>query len=199
MRLIHKFGVVDFEGKVTTNGRRNKDYSLWASMLQRCYSANTNARKGVYIGCSVSENFKSYSYFSLWCEKQKGYGNKDCNNKVWHLDKDLLVKGNRVYSEDTCVFIPQQINALLTKRQNLRGEHPIGTSLNRKSGKFQANCKNGDGKLIYLGLHATPKEAFLVYKTFKESLIKEVANKYKEQLDQRAYKALMEYQVEITD
>lgn len=199
MRLIHKFGVVDFEGKVTTGGRRNKDYSLWASMLQRCYSANTNARKGVYIGCGVSENFKSYSYFSLWCEQQKGYDNKDSNSKVWHLDKDLLVKGNKIYSEDTCVFVPQQINALLTKRQNLRGEYPIGTSLNRKSGKFQANCKNGDGKLVYLGLHDTPQEAFQVYKVFKESLIKEVANKYKDQLDTRAYDALMNYQVEITD
>lgn len=199
MRILHKFGVVDFSGKVTTGGKRNKDYSLWASMLQRCYSENTNARKGVYIGCSVSENFKSYSYFSLWCQEQNGYKSKDCNGKVWQLDKDLLVKGNKVYSEDTCVFVPQQINALLTKRQNLRGDHPIGTSLNRKSGKFQANCKNGDGKLIYLGLHNTPQEAFQAYKVFKEAVIKEVADKYKGQLDPRAYQTLMTYQVEITD
>lgn len=195
-KIIQRTGINDFYDKVTTKRVNNKEYSLWTSMLLRCYSKN---QKETYEGCTVSENFKSYTYFYEWCNKQFGFSSKDENGRSWHLDKDLLFKGNKHYSEDTCVFVPQQINALLTKRQNLRGEHPIGTSLNRKSGKFQANCRNGDGRLIYLGLHATPKEAFLVYKTFKESLIKEVANKYKEQLDQRAYKALMEYQVEITD
>lgn len=199
MRVIHKFGIVDFEGKVTTNGKRNKDYSLWASILQRCYGDNTSARKGVYLGCSVSENFKSYSYFSSWCNNQIGYTSKDSNGSVWHLDKDLLLKGNKIYSEDNCVFIPQQINALITKRESLRGEYPIGTSLNKRSGKFQANCKDGAGKLIYLGLHDTPEQAFQVYKTFKEALIKEVAEKWKEDIDPRAYQALLSYRVEITD
>lgn len=195
-KIIQGVGINDFYENVTTKRVNNKEYSLWTSMLLRCYSKN---QMETYEGCTVSDKFKSYTFFYKWCNNQTGFNIKDEQSRCWHLDKDLLVKGNKLYSEDTCVFIPQQINALLTKRQNLRGEHPIGTSLNRKSGKFQANCKNGDGKLIYLGLHATPKEAFLVYKTFKESLIKEVANKYKEQLDQKAYKALMEYQVEITD
>ena len=195
-KIIQGVGINDFYENVTTKRVNNKEYSLWTSMLLRCYSKN---QMETYEGCTVSDKFKSYTFFYKWCNNQTGFNIKDEQSRCWHLDKDLLVKGNKLYSEDTCVFIPQQINALLTKRQNLRGEHPIGTSLNRKSGKFQANCKNGGGKLIYLGLHATPKEAFLVYKTFKESLIKEVANKYKEQLDQRAYKALMEYQVEITD
>jgi len=199
LRVIHKFGIVDFEGKVTTNGKRNKDYSLWASILQRCYGDNTSARKGVYLGCSVSENFKSYSYFSSWCNNQIGYTSKDSNGSVWHLDKDLLLKGNKIYSEDNCVFIPQQINALITKRESLRGEYPIGTSLNKRSGKFQANCKDGAGKLIYLGLHDTPEQAFQAYKTFKEALIKEVAEKWKGDIDPRAYQALLSYRVEITD
>jgi len=199
LRVIHKFGIVDFEGKVTTNGKRNKDYSLWASILQRCYGDNTSARKGVYLGCSVSENFKSYSYFSSWCNNQIGYTIKDSNGSVWHLDKDLLLKGNKIYSEDNCVFIPQQINALITKRESLRGEYPIGTSLNKRSGKFQANCKDGAGKLIYLGLHDTPEQAFQAYKTFKEALIKEVAEKWKGDIDPRAYQALLSYRVEITD
>lgn len=195
-KIIQGVGINDFYENVTTKRVNNKEYSLWTSMLLRCYSKN---QMETYEGCTVSDKFKSYTFFYKWCNNQAGFNIKDEQSRCWHLDKDLLVKGNKLYSEDTCVFIPQRINALLTKRQNLRGEHPIGTSLNRKSGKFQANCKNGDGRLIYLGLHTTPKEAFLVYKTFKESLIKEVANRYKEQLDQRAYKALMEYQVEITD
>jgi len=194
--IIQGVGINDSYENVTTKRINNKEYSLWTSMLLRCYSKN---QRETYKGCRVSENFKRNTFFYNWCNNQVGFNVKDEQGRCWHLDKDILLKGNRCYSEDTCVFIPQQVNALLTKRQSLRGDYPIGTSLNRKSGKFQANCKNGDGKLVYLGLHNTPQEAFQVYKVFKESLIKEVANKHKDQLDTRAYDALMNYQVEITD
>jgi hypothetical protein len=195
-KIIQGIGVNDFYDKVTTKRINNKEYSLWTSMLLRCYSEH---KRETYIGCEVSNNFKSYTFFYEWCQTQSSFNIKDNQGKCWHLDKDLLTKGNKLYSEDTCVFVPQQINALLTKRQNLRGCYPVGTSLNKKSGKFQANCKNGNGKLIYLGLHDTPEQAFQAYKTFKEALIKGVAEKYKLNLDPRAYEALMNYQVEITD
>ena len=50
-----------------------------------------------------------------------------------------------------------------------------------------------------LGVYNTPGEAFLAYKQAKEAYIKEVANKWKDQIDPRAYNALINYQVEITD
>lgn len=73
-----------------------------------------------YKDCEVSENFKSYEYFYEWCNKQIGFG-----NEYWQLDKDLLIKGNKVYSENTCHFIPKEINLVLTKSDKKRGEHQV--------------------------------------------------------------------------
>ena len=69
---------------------------------------------------------------------------------------------------------------------------------NKTKGKFVAQL-NKNGKLIGLGYFDFELEAFSVYKEQKECHIKEVANKWKDQIDPRVYEALMNYQVEITD
>ena len=86
-----------------------------------------------YLGCKVSDNFKHYTYFFEWCQTQIGFEGCD-----FSLDKDLIYKGNKEYNENNCVFIPIEINNVLTKRQLDRGTFPIGV---RKHGKnFQAIC-----------------------------------------------------------
>ena len=175
-------------------GVNTKEYVLWIHMLQRCYSDGFKNKHPTYEGCEVSENFKSYEYFYEWCNKQIGF-----SNKGWHLDKDLLVKGNKVYSEYTCVFIPREINSLLTKRDNNRGEYLIGVSWKKANKTFVATVSKGKGKREHLGLFNTELEAFNAYKTAKESFIKEQANEWKSQIDDRAYEALMNYQVNIDD
>ena len=167
---------------------------LWQSMLQRCYSDTFKKRYPTYEGCEASENFKSYEHFYEWCHKQIGFGNKG-----WHLDKDLLIKGNKVYSENVCIFIPKEINTLLDKREASRGEHLIGVCLCEKSKAFVAQVNKNKGKQERLGLFKTEIEAFNAYKKAKESFIKEQAEKWKSQIDQRAYEALMKYEVSIDD
>ena len=48
------------------------------------------------------------------------------NGNPFQLDKDLLVKGNKVYNESTCVFLPKEINSVLTKSTASRGDYLIG-------------------------------------------------------------------------
>ena len=187
-------GILGTKYPSKVNSRNTKEYDLWYSMLRRCYSDNSKKKRPTYEGCEVSENFKSYQYFYEWCHKQIGFGNKD-----WQLDKDLLVKGNKVYSEDSCIFIPQEINKVLTKRENMRGEHLIDVCWRDKSKAFVAVVSKNKGKPEHLGLFKTELEAFKAYKTAKEAFIKEQANKWKGQIDDRAYNALMNYTVEITD
>ena len=112
---------------------------------------------------------------------------------------DLLIKGDKVYSEDTCVFIPVEINSLLTKREALRGEHLIGVYWDKTNKAFKAQVSKSKGKREYLGLFNTEIEAYNAYKVAKESFVKEQAEKWKSQIDDRAYEALMAYTVEITD
>ena len=163
-------------------------------MLQRCYSDTLKKKYPTYEGCEVSDNFKYYEYFYEWCHKQIGFGNEG-----FHLDKDLLIRGNKVYSESTCVFLPQEINSLLTKRTSLRGNHLIGVYWDKTHKAFIALVNKNKGKQEHLGYFNTEIEAFKAYKTAKESFIKEQANKWKSQIDSRAYKALMKYTVNIDD
>ena len=187
-------GITGAKYPITVNGVHTKEYDLWNGMLRRCYSDALKKKYPTYIDCEVSDKFKSYEYFYEWCNKQIGFGNKD-----WQLDKDLLVKGNKVYSEYTCVFIPKDINLLLTKREASRGEYLIGVCWHKKDKVFVATVNKNRGKRENLGSFDTELEAFNAYKTAKELYIKELANKWKAQIDPRAYEALMSYEVGIDD
>ena len=191
---VHGVGVVGTKYPPSMSGRNTKEYNLWQSMLQRCYSDAYQKKYPTYEGCEVSDNFKSYEYFYEWCHKQIGF-----SNQGWQLDKDLLIKGNKVYSESTCVFIPAEINSVLTKSTASRGEYLIGVSWHDKGKAFEARVSKNKGKQEYLGSFNTEIEAFNAYKTAKESFIKEQANKWKSQIDERAYNALMNYEVGIDD
>ena len=191
---VYGIGIVGTKYLISEGGVLTKEYMLWKSMLKRCYSDIYKKQRPTYEGCEVSENFKNYEYFYEWCNKQVGFGNKD-----WQLDKDLLIKGNKIYSENTCVFIPKEINSMLIKSDKKRGEYLIGVCWRKKDKAFIAQVNKNKGKQEYLGLFNTEIEAFNAYKQAKENFIKEQANKWKSQIDLRAYEALMNYQVEITD
>ena len=194
VQSVYAIGIIGTKYPVSESGKDTKEYTLWKNMLKRCYSEVYKKQRPTYEGCEVSDNFKCYEYFYDWCQKQIGF-----NNEGWHLDKDLLVKGNKVYSEDSCVFLPQEINKILTKRTTSRGEYLIGVSWDKRDMAFISRVNKNTGKSEYLGYFNTELEAFNAYKQAKESFIKEQANKWKSQIDDRTYNALMNYTVEITD
>ena len=191
---VYGVGIIGAKYPSRVNGVLTKEYELWTHMLQRCYSDTYKKKRPTYEGCGASDNFKSYEYFYEWCNNQIGFGSEG-----WHLDKDLLVKGNKIYSESTCVFIPAEINLVLTKSNKTRGEHLIGVNWDKTNKAFKARVNKSKGKQEHLGYFNTELEAFNAYKEAKESFIKEQANEWKDKIDIRAYNALMNYQVEITD
>ena len=191
---VYGIGILGTKYPISEGGQDTKEYTLWKNMLMRCYSDTYQKKYPTYESCEVSNKFKSYEYFYEWCNKQIGFSNQD-----WHLDKDLLTKGNKVYSENSCVFIPNEINSLLTKSTASRGEHLIGVCWHKARKAFMAQVGKGKGKLKHLGYFKTEIEAFNAYKTAKESFVKEQANKWKSQIDLRAYNALLNYQVAIID
>ena len=194
LESVFGVGVLGAKYPTRVNGVRTKQYGLWVNMLKRCYSDTYKKKHPTYQGCEVSNNFKFYEYFYEWCNKQVGF-----RNSGWQLDKDLLIKGNKVYSENTCVFIPTEINTVLIKSDKIRGKHLIGVYYHKRDKAFMAQVSKNKGGSEYLGSFNTELEAFKAYKTAKESFIKEQANKWKGEIDERAYDALMNYEVEITD
>ena len=190
---VHGIGITG-DSQVRVDGKHTKEYRLWNNMLKRCYSVGCQKVRPTYIDCSISENFRYLQYFKEWCNNQIGFNSVDEKGKPFALDKDILVKGNRVYNEDVCVFVPQEVNLLFTKRDKSRGEYPIGVSFHKSRGMLTATLNNK-----YLGYFNTAEQAFQVYKTAKEAYIKEVANKWKDKIDPKVYEALMNYEVHIDD
>lgn len=187
------FGVGILGEEFTSQDRGSKEHTLWRNMLKRCYCEKSIIASPNYYGCNVSDKFKHYTLFKEWCNKQIGF-----DQDGWQLDKDILVRGNRNYSENNCCFVPREINSLLLKSDKKRGETLIGVHFHKQHNKFQAQFSVKDTKQ-HLGWFTTEIEAFYAYKQAKEAYIKEVANKWKDQIDHRVYEALMNYQVEITD
>lgn len=192
-KLFFGFGINDKSKPSSVNGKLKKEYITWNKMLARCYSKKSNTSKPTYIDCIASENFQNYSYFYEWCQNQAGFFLDG-----WELDKDLIINGNKIYSENSCVFLPKEINNFLLKRARFRGDYPIGVSYHKPLNKFRAQISKGRLR-IHLGYFDTTEEAFLVYKSEKERHAKELATKYKDSIDNRAYNALMSYVVDIND
>lgn len=172
------------------DGKKVKEYALWHSTLNRCFSEKYQTLYPTYKGCNVSDNFLYYSYFYDWCQEQIGFGKVDDKGRYWQLDKDLLFIGNKTYSETACVFVPKEINVFFTDSGSVRGEYPVGVCFDKPTGKFKSQCKV-NGKLQYLGLFNTPEEAFTVYKPFKEALCKQLALKWQSEIDPRLFNAMM--------
>jgi hypothetical protein len=172
---------------------KSQVYTSWVGMLKRCYVFyDYNPRAKINYGdCSVREEFLYFPNYINWYDKQ-------ITQPGWQLDKDLLIPGNREYSAEACVFLPRALNTFLTIRKNERGPYPLGVTIHEETGHFEAAC-NRDGKRIYLGVYKTPEEAFVVYKKEKEAYAKDLAARWKDQIDPRAYQALMRYEVHITD
>ena len=193
---VYGVGIVGIRYNTKVDGKHTTEYGTWKNMLRRCYSEKGRHKFQSYDDCIVSENFKKYSYFYEWVNKQVGFNTVDDMGNIFQLDKDLLSKGNKIYSETTCVFLPLEINIALAIKDSKHKKFHVGVRKNRN--KYEVTCCI-NSKSTYLGLFKTEIEAFNAYKEAKENYLKELANKWKDKIDPRAYNALMNYQVEITD
>lgn len=191
--VLFGVGVLGDKYPTSVGGKLLREYKIWAKMLERCYDKNYQKSYPTYRGCEVSENFKSYEYFYEWCNRQVGFENAP----KWHLDKDLLQRGNKLYSENLCVFLPSEINVALTKSDAVRGDLPVG--ITAKKDKFRAECQSGGMNARYIGTFDTIEEAFIAYKEAKEIYLKTLAEEYKNNIDVRAYNALLRYKVSAND
>lgn len=162
-----------------------KAYSSWLNMFKRCYSDKTSARNSAYKKCEVCEEWHNFQNFCEWYYKHY----YEIENQKMHLDKDILVKGNKIYSPKTCVFVPERINKLFETYK---------FKCNKEKGKYIVRIrKNGNNE--YLGRFENKDKALESYKQAKEKYIKQVADEYKPYIPKKLYDAMYKYEVEITD
>lgn len=193
---VYGVGIVGLE----CNRKTTKSYIKWVDMLFRCYDKKFQDKHPTYIGCTVCNEWLFYPNFKKWYDENY----YEVDNQHMHLDKDILVRGNKVYSPKTCMFVPQDINKLFVKCDKSRGYLPIGVSLHVRTGEYRSRCSVFDikvkkSKAKHLGLYKTSQEAFQSYKKAKENNIKQVADYYKSQIPEKLYEAMYRYEVHIDD
>ena len=184
--------------KAKENGKDTEVYKKWHDMLRRCYDPYYLDRHPTYRDCMVCEEWLNFQNFAKWYEENV----YECDNEETHLDKDILIKGNKIYSTETCVLVPKRINSLFTKCNAIRGKYPIGVNWHKATNKFVAQCNVLDkenNRKVHLGLYDSIEEAFLAYKQFKEGYIKQIADEYKDLIPTKLYDALYRWEVEIDD
>ena len=174
--------------------RHEKAYCAWKQMLNRCYGEPNLSKHPSYIGCSVCSEWEYYSNFREWF-----YAHFTPKLRQ-ELDKDILVKGNKIYSPETCCLVPHRINCLLEKNNSNRGELPIGVFKDKTRGGFSSTIELFKENHL-IGTFNSPKAAFSAYKLIKEAYIKLIAGLYYTNgfIEKRVYDALLNYTVEITD
>ena len=183
------FNDVGFQSSI--DGKHIWQYDLWKSMLKRCFSEKEKQHYPTYKDVTCCDEWLSFSNFFEWVNKQVDYAGKPVG---FELDKDIIVKGNKIYSPCLCSFVPQAVNSLLLDSGAARGIYPVGVTFDKHAGKFKAQL-NCFGKLKYLGLYTTIEAASFAYKTAKEAQIKIVATQYKDVLSSDVYESLMTWEV----
>ncbi len=181
--------------KTRKNNIKTEEYIKWGSMLTRCYSEKLKQREN-YIDCFVCDEWLNFQNFAEWYNTNLYYV-PDVD--TLDLDKDIKIKGNKVYSSETCLLIPKRLNSIILNRHNDRGNECIGVSFNYKTGKYIASCNMLNSKQRYIGSYSTKKEAFNIYKKVKEHQIMIALDTYKKYLPDYIYNAILNYKIEMAD
>lgn len=201
-KLRYGVGINDSEDFV----KNDYDYVIWNGLLKRVFCKKYHKKTPTYLESSVCDEWLVFSKFKQDIAKMKNY-DKAVSQQGWVLDKDILVKGNKHYSPETCAFVPVEINTFFggaVKAHSANKDLPIGVCLSKDNKKnpyyvLISYTTNGERIREYLGRYNNVVDAFKVYKVRKEEICKALAEKYKSELDERVYQAMLNYKVEITD
>lgn len=175
------------------------EYYQWQSMRSRSEAGRRHQKIfTTYSKCTCCKEWDSFDVWLEWARKQVGFLSKDTCFQYYSLDKDILFKGNKIYSPETCVFVPQEVNAFLTNRSADRGQCPIGVHFKKSLAKYQSQISI-ESKKKHLGYFTTPEAAFAAYKIAKEAYAKQLAIKYAGFVDPRVVDALNNFEVHIDD
>lgn len=186
---------IGFLGVGKYNSKEHKEaYRKWKAILDRCIRSDySNKSISSYKDCSVCEEWLNFQNFAKWF-----YENKYKCSEPLCVDKDILVHGNKLYSPDTCLLVPQRINLLFVKEKGHRGNLPIGVQKYKKENSYISTFSTLNG-CVYLGVFNSQSKAFTAYKSKKELYIKQIAEEYKNKIPEKLYNAMYSYEVKITD
>lgn len=160
-----------------SNGQMTREYDAWKSMMYRCYDPATQARQPAYNGVTVCLEWNSFQNFAMWYCNHRDY------NKGYHLDKDILYPGNKIYSPMTCCLVPMEINSLFTVKSNSGTRQAVGVWSENDSHYAKASG-------VYLGSFDSQEAAVFAYNAARREKIITLMNKWQGHISDDVYRAL---------
>lgn len=138
-------------GMIDGRPESHRGYKAWTQMIMRCYNPTYLNKKSSYRDAYVCNDWMMFTPFLEWWRQAYIDG--------YHLDKDLLITGNKIYRPEACVYIPPDLNTFTADNRSVRGEHPIGVCWHKGDSRFQSEVMGPGGKRIHLGRFKTALEA----------------------------------------
>jgi hypothetical protein len=189
-KTVYNIGFVG-SGEYNSKSKNHKiAIKTWRSMIGRCYDEKELKKHPTYLGCSVCDSWHNFQNFAEWFNENY----KSDIMKGWHLDKDILIKGNKIYSPNSCCFVPFEINQTIKKDKEIKKNNNLPIGVTKYKNKYRVFV-NSNKKLNYFGTFDNVFDAFLVYKKEKESRIKSIAEKWKNKIDNRVYEVLINFEI----
>jgi len=160
-KKVYGGGINDYHLPVYVDGKPIRAYKTWAEMIRRGFCQKFKEKYRVYADCQVCDDWVYFTNFLRWYQDQQ-------HPEGWVLDKDLLVKGNKIYSPTTSLFIEQSLNCFMTESTKARGKYPLGISFREKTGRYIAQCHSATtNKETHIGCFLSLEDAVSAYKNFK--------------------------------
>lgn len=157
-------------------------YNVWRTLLGRVCTEKHREQFPAYADCEVCKEWLCYQNFAEWWNKNMYH----VGTERMHLDKDILVKGNKFYSPETCLIVPQRINMLFLQKPN-KYNLPSGISP-MANNRYRADY---NGKRI--GNYNTLEEAIRAHDNEKRKAIRNIAKEYKPVIPNKLYEALLNW------
>lgn len=175
--MIYGFGIYD--GTFVGKNNENRIYQVWVGMIKRCYSTRHQSTNPSYIGTTVSDDWKLYSNFERWYNENYIEG--------FFLDKDIIGGSKKLYSPETCAFVPREINNCITESNSSSSEYSLGVCYHKKKKSMMNEYKKPFYSQINntsLGSFETQEEAHLAWQLAKRDSLTSLIEKYKDIVNQ---------------
>lgn len=182
------------EYKCSKNGKATRAYSAWASMLRRVKDKHwINTYYPSYANIEVCEEWKDFECYAEWF-----YSNYwSAGDQLMVVDKDVLLKGNRLYAPDRCLIIPQRLNKMFEFQTKIKDDGlPVGVNHNKKTNRYEVTCNQFGKTSTYIGSFIDSEDAFMAYRAFKQNEIKKQIYKYKDIAPKKVFDAIWNYKIE---
>lgn len=173
---------------------RSLSWRRWCDIVQRCREGGKfQERRITYKG--VLNRFSDFQNFTNWSISQIGYDIKDDKGQLYVLDKDILSEEFKVYSEDTCLFVPKSINNFILGSGRIRGDYPVGVYKHKQSGLFHSRIKI-EAKQKSLGYFTDPLSAHRAWQKAKYEMTYSIADSFKN-THEKLYEGLSKWAMKI--